>query len=376
MFDDTVSVRALCDFARDQAPMLAFRLDAAQIVVDANWVAMRVFGPELLGRPLAERVLDFQGTIDLAALAADHSNTHRLDFQTPAEMPETMLVRFCPLPDGMLVLASLDFEEQSKLRREVLALNRDLSDLGRRLQQANAELRELDELKTRFLGMASHDLRRPLSAILAYGEFLRDEAAAGWSEEHQEFLETILAAAGGMKRMIDNYLDFAIIESGRLRLEPEPAGLDEIVGGVLPIIRLLADRKQIGLSVEIETPGRLVADVSKVQQTLINLLSNAIEHSQPGQRVWLRALRDGGSWVFSIRDQGPGIALQDQRGLFEPFARAGSRKTAGERSIGLGLAIARLVVEAHGGRIWVESEAGCGATFFVALPAQFQEDVP
>ncbi|MCL4203204.1 MAG: HAMP domain-containing histidine kinase [Pirellulaceae bacterium] len=376
MFDDSLSVQALCDFARDRAPILAFRLDAAHCVRDANGLALRVFGAALLGRPLAERLLDFHGTIDLASLAADHSNTHRLDFQTPDGMPETLLVRFCPLPDGTLVLASHDFEEQTNLGREILALNRDLSNLGRRLQQANADLLELDELKTRFLGMASHDLRRPLSAILAYGEFLRDEAAAGLSDEHQGFLDTILAAAVGMKRMIDNYLDVAIIESGRLRLEPEPAGPDEILNGVLPIIRLLAERKQIGLSVDIETPGRLVADVSKIQQTLINLLSNAIEHSQPGQHVWLRALRDGASWVFSIRDQGPGIASQDQRGLFEPFARLGSRKTAGERSVGLGLAIARLVVEAHRGRIWVESDTGQGATFFVALPARFQEDVP
>jgi signal transduction histidine kinase len=375
MFDDGSSVQALCSFAQDQAPILAFRLDAAYVVIDANQLAQRVFGRRLLGRPLTEQLLDFCGTIDLAALAADSPTTHRLTFQTPAGLPQTLLVRFFPLFEGTLVLASLDFEEQSKLEREILILNQDLSNLSRQLQQANADLRELDELKTRFLGMASHDLRRPLSAILSYGEFVRDEAAAELSEEHRGFLDTILAAAAGMKRLIDNFLDVAIIESERLRLEPEPVSLNEIVDGVLPIVRLLAKRKQIGLSVDIQTPGRLHVDVSKIQQTLTNLLSNAIEHSQPGQHVRLRASRDGPSWLFSIIDQGPGIPSEDQGRLFEPFARAGNRKTAGERSVGLGLAIARLVVEAHQGRIWVESEAGQGATFFVSLPACSQEEV-
>ncbi len=315
---------------------LAFQLDVAHIVIDANRLAKRVFGAGLLGRPLTKQLLDFRGTIDLAALAADSSTTHRLTFQTPAGLPETLVVRFFPMSEGTLVLASLDFEEQSKLEREILVLNQDLSNLSRQLQQANADLHEL---KTRFLGMASHDLGRPLSVILAYGEFLRDEAAVGLSEEHRGFLDTILAAAAGMKRLIDNYLDVAIIESQRLRLEPEPVSLDEIVAGVLPIVRLLAERKQIGLSVDIQTPGRLHVDISKIQQTLTNLLSNAIEHSRPGQHVRLRASRDGPSWVFSISDQGPGIPSEDQSRLFEPFTRAGNRKTAGERSVGLGLAL-------------------------------------
>jgi len=111
-------------------------------------------------------------------------------------------------------------------------------------------------------------------------------------------------------------------------------------------------------------------DVAKLQQVLVNLAGNAIEHSQAGQRVWLAARREETGLVFSVRDEGPGIAPEDQKRLFAPFVRAGTRKTAGERSVGLGLAIARLVVEAHGGRIWVESKPDHGSTFFVTLPPE------
>jgi two-component system, sensor histidine kinase and response regulator len=112
----------------------------------------------------------------------------------------------------------------------------------------------------------------------------------------------------------------------------------------------------------------LAADAAKLQQVLVNLLSNAIEYSKAGQRVWLVARREDAEMVFSVRDEGPGIAPEDQKRLFAPFMRAGTRKTAGERSVGLGLAIARQVIEAHGGRIWVESKPDHGSTFFVSLP--------
>lgn len=133
-------------------------------------------------------------------------------------------------------------------------------------------------------------------------------------------------------------------------------------------------RKKISLLVEsADGKRRLPVDVSKLQQVLLNLIGNAVEHSFPGQRVWLSSRWDDQNLIFAVRDEGPGIAPEDQARLFTAFARAGTRKTAGERSVGLGLAIARLIIEAHGGRIWVESTPGQGAIFLFSLPAKKQE---
>ena len=155
-----------------------------------------------------------------------------------------------------------------------------------------------------------------------------------------------------------------------------PRACPEILAGVEPIVRLRAGRKKISLLVDLPDEAtassvaarRLRVDASKLQQVLLNLIGNAVEHSVPGQRVWLSARWDDQTLVLAVRDEGPGIAAEDQARLFMCFARAGTRKTAGERSVGLGLAIARLVVEAHGGRIRVESIPGQGATFLITLP--------
>jgi two-component system, sensor histidine kinase and response regulator len=119
-----------------------------------------------------------------------------------------------------------------------------------------------------------------------------------------------------------------------------------------------------------EDARRLRVDASKLQQVLLNLVGNAVEHSVSGQRVWVSARWEGQDLVFAVRDEGPGIPPEDQARLFTAFGRTGLRKTAGERSTGLGLAIARLVVEAHGGRIWVKSRPGHGAEFLFNLPTQ------
>jgi signal transduction histidine kinase len=369
MRDAPEIVEAMHTYVLETAPVLALYLDAELCVYDANAQARAVLGAEVLGRPFAEQIVDFTLPFDLPSLIARSGAVHPLTLSTISGMPETLYFRFFPLPDGTLALGSLDFQEQQNLRDEALSLNRELNNLTRQLHQANAELRDLNELKNRFIGMAAHDLRRPVGVIMTYNEFVLDEAGESLDDEQRGFLRTGLAAAAGMKRMIDNFLDVSVIESGHLRLERSRTDVAEILAGVLPLVRLSATKKGIELLVETADEQRtLTADGAKLQQVLVNLLSNAVEHSTVGQRVWLAARWEGAELIFSVRDEGSGIAIDDQKRLFAAFARAGTRKTAGERSVGLGLAIARLVVEAHDGRIWVQSEPDLGSTFFVALP--------
>jgi signal transduction histidine kinase len=369
MVDDTLIAAFARAYLMETAPVLALQLDHLGCVVDASAQALRILGDGIIGCRFAERVVDFSGSLDLAALIARGEGLHPLTISTVAGIPETLQFRFFPLPGGALALGSLNLQEEQKLRNGVLELNRELNNLTRQLQLTNAELRELNALKNRFIGMAAHDLRQPIGVIMAYGNFVLAEAGAHLDDEQQGFLRTILAAAISMKRLIDNFLNVSIIESGNLRLEPTQTEVAGILSGVLPMVRLLAARKKVELLLETTNDPRVVMlDIAKIQQVLLNLLINGIEHSQSGRRIWLVSRWDDSKLVFSVRDEGPGISSEDQKRLFAPFVRAGTRKTAGERGTGLGLAIARQVVNAHGGRLWVESEPGQGATFFVELP--------
>lgn len=369
-FDGSSVAAALQTYVWETAPVLALRLDANHCVADANAHARRLLCSDTLGRPFAEQIVDFNHTLDLSALIGEAGAMHRLTLSTASGMPETLDFRFFPMPGGTLALGSLDIQEQEKLREELLGLNGELNNLTRQLHQANAELRELNQLKNQFLGMAAHDLRKPIGLIMTYSEFILDEAAGQLSVQYQDFLRICLAAATGMKQLIDGFLDLAVIESGKLHLNLAPSSLPEILAGVEKIAWLLAEKKKISLIMDQpDESRRLRADASKLQQVILNLVGNAVEHSVPGQRVWISSRWEERNLIFAVRDEGPGIDPGDQARVFTAFGRAGTTKTAGERSTGLGLAIARLVVEAHGGRIWVESVPGQGATFLFAIPA-------
>jgi signal transduction histidine kinase len=366
---DTLIASAVLEYVTASAPLLMLELDQRQRVIKANAHASRVLGGNLTGKTLRELVIDFTPVPEPLASDAKAGKSHILSMDTANGLPESFSFEFFALPTGWLALGSLDFDEQFRLRNEVLGLNNELNDLTRQLHQANAELRELNEVKNQFLGMAAHDLRKPVSVITTYTEFVLDEAGNALEDEHRKFLQTCLNAATALKELIDNFLNVAVIESGRLRLDFETVTAEAILEGALEICRLIAARKDIALIVEALSEGQpMRVDVPRLQLVLVNLISNAVEHSQPGQRVRVSSRSKERDWIFAVKDEGPGISEEDKARLFQPFERAGTRKTAGERSTGLGLAIARQVVEAHRGRLWVESDPGAGATFFVSLP--------
>ena len=375
MFDDPSIAEAMRDYLMETAPVLAIVLNANFCVAGANAQARQVLVGTAFERPLSEQIVDFDHTLDLPALIKHVDVVHRLTLTTVSGIPETLCFRFFPLSDGTLVLASLDVQEQKKLREEVMGLNQELNNLTRQLHQANAELRDLNKLKNQFLGMAAHDLRNPIGLIMSYSEFVLDEADE-LSAEHREFLQICLTAAERMKQLIDSFLDVSVIESGKLRLNLLPATVSEILAGVEPIARLVAGKKNITFLIDTAEPvRRLQVDAVKLQQVLLNLIGNAVQHSVSGQHVWLTVRWEVEHLIFAVRDEGQGITLEDQKKLFTAFGRGGNQKTAGERSTGLGLTIARMIVEAHGGRIWVESIPGAGSTFLFSLPVQEQSQL-
>jgi len=359
----------------EDAPVLALQVDAALQVCATNKFTRRMLGDGLLGRRFADLVVEFTPPPQVGGRGSPGDGQF-ITLQTSAGLPESFRFHYFELANGWIALGSPDIEGQLRLRNEMLGLNHELNDLTRQLHVANAELVELNQLKSRFIGMAAHDLRRPVGVIMTYGELILDDAGEQLSAENREFLERCLAAATGMKGVIDGFLDASAIEAGALRLDWATVTVAELLDGVMGMALLLARHKGVVLTVdpvdvlnENQNLHRLEADAGKVQQALLNLVGNAIEHSVAGQHVWLSAHRVGAELVLTVRDEGEGIAQDEQAKLFMPFVRAGTRKTAAERSTGLGLSIARLIAEAHGGRIWVKSEPGHGASFCIALPA-------
>jgi signal transduction histidine kinase len=356
-------------YVLDDAPVLFLRMDSDGRIRDANRYAIDVLGEEIRERTLSDVLVDFGGKMRLADLTADASQRHMLDVVTKDGLPQTFYFRFFTHDDQVLCFGAKDSEDEERLRKEVLSLNQELSNLTRDLQKSNAELARLNQLKNQFLGMAAHDLRKPVGLVMAYSEFVLAEAGDALSDEHREFLSTVLSSAGSMKRLIDDFLDVAIIESGRFALEAEPTELGPIIQRAVALAGLAAKKKGVALVVNHGSDlPLLVIDGPKTEQALGNLVSNAIEHSHPGSTVEVSTCREGELLTISVKDEGDGIAEDELGRLFQPYERTGSRKTAGERSTGLGLAIALRIVEEHGGKIEVQSAVGAGSTFRVLLP--------
>lgn len=262
-----------------------------------------------------------------------------------------------------------DHDDLETLGTSLLSLTQELSNLTRELHKKNADLTKLNELKNRFLGMAAHDLRHPIGAIASYSEFLSEELGEKLSDEQANFLTIIHSSSRFMSHLINNLLDVSAIESGKFTLDVEMVDVPSLVGRTVMLHKPVAGKK--GITIESVVDGHIpniVADPGKVEQVVSNLLSNGIKFSPPHTTIMGRIATDGDAVVVSVSDQGQGIPREEQDKLFKPFSKTSVRSTAGERSTGLGLAIAKNIVAAHGGQMWVESEPGKGSTFFFSLP--------
>lgn len=238
------------------------------------------------------------------------------------------------------------------------------------LKQAGAELERLDRLKTQLLGMAAHDLRNPISSIIAVTEFLCNEGATVVRGEQLGLLSAIRSSSEFMLQVIDDSLDLSSIESGNLQLNRRPSDPRKLLEHSVGLNAKLAWQKHVHVALQIESAlPKLSLDEGKIEQVLNNLISNAVKFSQPGAAVEVRAWAQDSGVTVSVQDQGPGIPEAERDRLFQPYGRTSVRSTTGERSTGLGLAISRKIVEGHGGHIWVESQIGVGSVFFFTLPA-------
>ena len=360
------------DYVQTRGAVLMLVLDRDHRIVSSNEFARMITGQPLTGNAFREVIVDFENRVDPTELARRSDVLQLINFTTLRRQPLTFYCQFSPHEDGVLVLGSMDVTEQERLRYEVLELNRDFSNLTRQLHKANASLEKLNQLKNQFLGMAAHDLRKPVGIVMAYSDFLIDEAGSALSPEHLSFLHTIQSSADFMKRLIDNFLDASLIDSGRFDLDLDDHDLNEIVNNAMQMVSLAAHKKSIQIRVESVAPlPPLYIDSAKMEQVFMNIISNAVEYSPPHSIVTVRIHIKDPHAVIQVKDQGPGIPQDEVQNLFQVYGKTSARKTAGERSIGLGLAISRKIVDQHGGSIRVESQANEGSLFEILLPLTF-----
>ncbi len=256
------------------------------------------------------------------------------------------------------------FATQSALAIQNARLFRELEAKGRLLAAASRH-------KSEFLANMSHELRTPLNAILGFSEVLADRMFGEVNEKQAEYLQDILSSGRHLLSLINDILDLAKVEAGRVELELGGFHLPTALDNALTLVRERATRHGITLTQHVDVDaGDIVADERKVKQILLNLLSNAVKFTPEGGRVDLTATAAEGVITIAVSDTGIGIAPEDQANIFEEFRQAGRDDARKQEGTGLGLTLAKKFVELHGGRIWVQSHVGQGSTFTFTLPVR------
>ena len=259
---------------------------------------------------------------------------------------------------------------------QVIAYSRELEDKKRALEAATAELRaanerlrELDRMKDDFVSTVSHELRTPLTSIRAFAEILADNPDTP-ADKRQKFIGVILKETERLTRLINQILDLAKIESGRAEWHTEALDLGELVREAEGATDALFREKSVRLSTEVAAGlPKVDADRDRLMQVMLNLLSNAVKFCEPGTGlVRVRVACEPGRVRVDVADNGVGIAPEHHERIFEKFRQVGDTLTDRPQGTGLGLPISRQIVRHLGGKLWVQSEAGRGATFSFTLP--------
>lgn len=281
----------------------------------------------------------------------------------------------CPLiargrPIGFMFFSSMSTETYRDLH--VGLFTQIAQQLSAVIEKARLyeELVELNEIKNRFVGIAAHDLRSPLSIVIGYARLLDAERLGSLTEDQKEASSTILRSSESMLALVNDLLDFSSIESGRLDLQVQEVDLVSFLRDHASGYRLLTGAK--GIALELETCNdvpKVEIDPSRFGQVIDNLVGNALKYSSRGTKIAIRLEREPNGVALHVKDEGRGIPKEELPNLFSPYTIGRMRPPEGEKSTGLGLAIVKRIVDAHEGSIDVQSEEGEGTRITIRLPA-------
>ncbi len=330
------------------------------IGIDANGTVLRV-------NPAAERLLGIKESEALGrhvlAVVQEH-DLAQLFLESVAEHGGS-IAREIPLggPEERVVRAQMALvEDEDGVAGKVCVLT-DIT-----------QLKELDRMKTDLVSFVSHELKNPLTSVKGFTSLLQDDLEASGARETVQYVQLIARQVERMQRLVVDFLNVARLEAGReLEMQWETIrDLPEIINEIIVFESRSTDRHTFRTDFEPELPP-LRADRDKVYQILVNLLNNAVKYSPEGGEIVLGAAVHNDEIVLSVQDHGVGIAPENMSHLFQKYRRERTALTQRVAGTGLGLYLTKRLVEAHGGRIWAESEVGKGSTFSVALPLRGNE---
>jgi PAS domain S-box-containing protein len=273
-----------------------------------------------------------------------------------------VLVGVATLNDSQTIAFVLDISERKRLE-EVRARSAELEAQNRRIQEAS-------RLKSEFLANMSHELRTPLNSIIGFAELLHDREVDPSSPQYLEFLQDILRSGRHLQQMINDVLDLAKVEAGKMELRPERVNVAQLIGEVSNVLRGVAATKHIRVEATVQPEvGQATLDPSRFKQVLYNYLSNALKFTPEGGSVRVAATREQSDMLcLTVEDSGIGIAEGDLGRLFVDFQQLEEGATKKHGGTGLGLALTKRLVEAQGGSVGVKSQLGKGSQFFALLP--------
>jgi PAS domain S-box-containing protein len=258
-----------------------------------------------------------------------------------------------------------DISQRKMLEQQIILQNKNLQD-------ANQRLREVDEMKTEFLANISHELRTPLSVIIAYTEALRDGLVN--EADRQHFLDVISENGESLLRLINDLLDLSKLEVSGTMLSFTLSHIHDVIRGTWPKMMTAAEQKGIEISFK---PGYEIPvvyiDNKRISQVVMCLTQNALKFTDKGGRVEVTTRRSDQGVVVQVLDTGKGIPENQIGTIFDTFRQLDGSSTRRQGGLGIGLAIAKHIIELHGGTIWVESEAGAGSTFAFMIPVGTDE---
>jgi PAS domain S-box-containing protein len=312
--------------------------------------------PVLLGKPEHRRSVRYGETVRL------NKDGRRIP----------VLVAVSPVKNaaGEILGVSEIAHDISDLKR----MEEQLRGRNRQLEEQNRLVREADRAKSTFLANMSHELRSPLNSIIGFAELLHDGKLGAVSDPHKEYLGDILQSSQQLLHLVNDVLDLAKVESGKIEFLPEPVAIEKLFQEVVHAIQVIALNKNIRIEVDVAPGvGQVVADAARLKQVLYNYLSNALKFTPEGGRVVVRArLEPPDHFRLEVEDTGIGIPAEDVGRLFVEFRQLENGAAKRFEGSGLGLALTKRIVEAQGGQVGVRSTPGQGSTFHAVLPRVFQ----
>jgi signal transduction histidine kinase len=251
-----------------------------------------------------------------------------------------------------------------------------LEHYQKKIEEQIKQLKKLDKIKSNFLNITSHELRTPISAIKGYIQMILKEKLGEINDEQKKSLEIALRNANRLDNLIQDLLDISRLDSGRMKFIPEKTNINNMIKETVETMKTLADKKQIKINTMIDQNlPDLTIDGERIKQVIINLLNNAIKFSPNSSTIKIYVRKKQDEILVEIEDLGRGIPENQKDNIFDAFYQVKSNEDKKLGGVGLGLAISRGIILAHGGRIWIESTIGKGSKFTFTLPLKSVQDI-